>query len=461
VKGASEAQLYARDLEAIARHADGVDLWIPCDQDTPATALAAAREVMIKLGGGAIYPDPKLADLEHDDNAFADWVGALDTFVKPPERKVVKSRGEIHRILHHSPKGRQYLLDRAGLFTDSAKQLLNGNATNRDSSTALSLKSTPSSCSNVSDSSGSLKSAILPLATINETYHALAALPISAASPWILHELPGHSYTDVSTHCLIVASTVRTFLATSSISSGGPPRPPPSHSTRLSTSILSRSCHTTLPSMSALHASLLAFTKAFAAKFPAETSTHLSLTFQLVETATKTGVETVVVPKGVAMMPCAELALLAVDEQQSEMMAEIHTELELEVPERRRKRIVEAYVEAVEAKNAEMLTNGTSAHECSVVKFPPSVKPGIVSLYSLPHLIAELLVLPVWNLLLSPTSIKEVVASGAKFGEWIVYGTEELWAWEDAGVWWWQWYVQFPVDLVGKAIGGLVARRGW
>jgi len=433
---------------------DGVDLWIPCDQDTPVAALAAAREVMIELGGGAIYPDPKLARLEHDDDAFADWVGALETFVNPPERKVVKSRGDIHRILHHSPKGRQYLLDRTWPSIDSEKQLLNGDATKRDSDTALKLEPTPSSCSNVSDSSGSLESLILPLATTNETYHALAALPISAASPWILHELPGHSYTNVSTHCLIVANTVRTFLATSSILSDGPPRPLPYRSMRLSTSILSRSCHRIVPSMSALHASLLAFTKTFAAKFPAETSTHLSLTFQLVETATKTGVETVVVPRGAAMVPCAELALLAVDEEQSEMMAETRAELELEVPKRRRKRIVEAYIEAVEAKKVGRLTNGTSAHECSAVKFPPSGEPGIVGLYSLPHLIVELLVLPVWNLLLFRTSVKEVVASVAKFEEWIAYGTEELWVWEDAGPWLWQWYVQFPVDLVKKAVVG-------
>ncbi|KAF2804158.1 uncharacterized protein BDZ99DRAFT_525750 [Mytilinidion resinicola] len=424
-KSASEAQLYARDIEAIVHHAGSVDLWIPCDQTTPQVVLAAAREVIIKSGGGAVYADSRFAQLGGDEAAFGECIGALDTPIKAPERRVVKTRGEIHRILHRSPKGRQYLLEKLQPAADTEKTAItNGNGTKRDSGLALSLDSSPTISSD-GDMTEIFASLLLPQPTINQTYSALASRHISADEPWVLHEIMDDSGTEASTHCLIVDSSVKTFIATSSTSSK---TSTPSQSA--TTNVLSGS-GAIVSSSSALHSTLLAFTASFAASMPASTSTHLSLLFHLHETPTPTGTATIVIPRSCTTAPHPSLALLLGPSSNTSQI----------------KQIAAAYSSAA-SPSVPPLTNGTSSQNTAPVTLNQTAKLGHFGLYSLPRLILDLLVLPLLNLLLLRASLVDVIASAATFGLCIVFGKEERWAWADAGAWWWEWHVAFPINLL-------------
>ncbi|KAF2499026.1 hypothetical protein BU16DRAFT_523628 [Lophium mytilinum] len=424
-KSASEAQLYSRDIEAIVHHAGSVDLWIPCDQTKPPAVLAAAREVIIKAGGGAIYPDSRFAQLGGDEAAYEEYIGALETPIKMPERRVVRTRGEIHRILHRSPKGTQYLLEKPQRTVDTDKTAItNGNGTKRDSGLALSFSSS-SATSSDEKMTESYASLLLPQPTINQTYSALASRHISADEPWVLHEIIVDSGTEVSTHCLIVDSSVKTFIATSSTSSKTPAPSPSS-----ATNILSGS-GAIVSSSSALHSTLLAFTASFAASMPASTSTHLSLSFHLHETPTPTGTATIVIPRSCTTTPHPSLALLLGPSTNSSQT----------------KQIAAAYCSAA-SPVAVPLTNGTSGQHTAPVTLKHNAKVTHFGLYSLPRLVFDLLLLPLLNLLLLRASLAEVVASAATFGQCIVFGKEERWAWADAGAWWWEWHIAFPIGLL-------------
>ncbi|OCL12011.1 hypothetical protein AOQ84DRAFT_373463 [Glonium stellatum] len=424
-KDSSMVELYSGDLDAILRNCGGVDLWIPCDDvSIPPGVLAEARNVVMSYGGFAVYPEDDVTKLSTDPVAFADFVAGLQTSIKAPETRIMRSRTEIHHFLGDSQKKRQYLLEkREDPDEDTFKDMNGAIKMHRDSVMSMSVDSIFPP-----DRRGTTDSMVLPRPTMNETYHSIADMRISKRDPWVIKEVVEGE--KVMAHALVVDNKIRAFTVTSA------PTSLEDGSLEKKANSTPSAEYATMNPNSALHSTLLSFTESFASSLPNDTTTHLNLTFALAETPCPTGTSRVIRPLSCFMLPHSSVSLLALSQEQSRKLAN-------------------AYLVAVRNPDSidNMTANGVPPETAEDEVIVRAAETKYAGTYSLPRDTLDFVLLPILRLPLLRSSLLEVVERSAKFAEHLFRWKEETFDWQDPWPWWWQWHVRMPTEA-------LVARGG-
>ena len=211
-----------------------VGYWISCSEGVPAVFDAELAEM--------IGRDTICKPIQFDEKTTR-ALTSVDTMVEHlqaiglpvPSSHCVSSRDQIHRVLERGalPAPKPYIIRKSNLEIEARAH----NARMR-----------------------------LPKRTISETYEAVAKVPINAGNPYILQEeVLGKQY---STHALIVANEVQTFVAFE---------------------LSPYASYESLPADSALSLAMLRYTQEFARRSRAQLTGHVSFTFVVDEHTTEKG----------------------------------------------------------------------------------------------------------------------------------------------------------------------------
>jgi len=228
---------YAQELLTIIQK-EAVELWIDCSKDTPALVLAQAKSIITqKTDCVCFVPDTINAMICSKPSTFLKF--AADNGLPVPESYEVKTRNEIHKILHQSNGKRKYILSDGDT---------NGTVTPRSST-------------------------LLPRRTLSQTYDEVSRVKILKNSSLRLDQTPEGSDLYRST-AIIVNGKVKTFVACALTDS------------RVSTIVN--------PS-SALNIAIMHFVSAFATKLDSY-SGHLTIDFAADERPNVQAVEKRILP---------------------------------------------------------------------------------------------------------------------------------------------------------------------
>ena len=361
---------YIQDLLNIVKK-EQVNLWVSCSGVASAVEDGRAKEVVERQSiCKAIQFDVKTTAMLHEKYTFIQKTKSLG--LPTPETYDVTSRTAVHRVLHGTQK--RYIMKSVGV--DDASR---GDMT------------------------------ILPRRTLSETYSHVSNIAISSDRPWVLQQyIQGKEY---CTHALVVNGEVKAFVACPSLE------------------LLMH--YKALPVESALSKALLRFTEEFVSRSGGGMTGHLSFDFLAEETATETGVETVLQP--IECNPRAHTAVVLFNGLGHEMS--------------------EAYMSVFQP---EMNGNGVSHEQISrgqhIVspKEPPQC-------YWVGHDLATLVLFPFLRLLLGEVKVTGFISNCSTFLQHLLFWKEGTYAVWDPLPWWWLYHVYWP----GQFLACILQRRKW
>lgn len=210
--------------------------WISCSEGVPATFDAELAAMITKdTVCKAIHFDETTTRALSKVDSLTEYLNSAGLPV--PDSHSVWSRNQIHQVLKidRSPSPKPYII--------------------RKSSESLTEVRNPK------------KERIrLPKRTVSETYEAVAKVPVNAENPYLLQEeVLGKQY---STHALVVASEIQTFVAFE---------------------VSSAMTYKSLPADSILARAMLRYTQEFSRRSSANLTGHVSFKFVVDEHATEKG----------------------------------------------------------------------------------------------------------------------------------------------------------------------------
>jgi hypothetical protein len=233
----ADSHAYAQELVAIIR-GNNSELWISCDHVSISVLNQARAAVQQKTACLAFIPDRNSIQVLQNPRAFLKFAASQGLPV--PESYEVKSRDDIHKVLHQSRGKRKYIL------SDS-----NGSTTARPR-------------------------ALLPQRTLSQTYDEVARIQILQSSQLRMDQAveDGDRYHSTS---IVVEGKLKAFAAARVEQEG--------------------TAYTTVPPSSALALAMHQWLTLFVAKFDAYTG-HLSVEFSIDErpSASQTGVDKRILP---------------------------------------------------------------------------------------------------------------------------------------------------------------------
>lgn len=230
-----DAEYLARCILIIVKK-ENVDLWIDCSHDLPlSTITTACTELQEKSSCACLAADA--VNIQHLTNGevFLDFLRGRS--LPTPEVHQVRSRSDIHNVLNQTRGKKQFVLTSPEKAKPFDRQTL------------------------------------LPRRTLSQTYHDVSLVKINAGSPMRLEE---HADPTVTYKCfaIVVQGAVRFFWA------GQDPRIDGGY----------------LHDNSALWQAMRAYTDAIARELGRDFSSHLNLTFGVIERVSHAGVESKLLP---------------------------------------------------------------------------------------------------------------------------------------------------------------------
>ncbi|KAK5086112.1 hypothetical protein LTR70_000249 [Exophiala xenobiotica] len=242
VSAIQNAEYIARRILVVVKR-EGVGLWIDCSQNLPLRTIATTRTELQEKGACAcIAADATSIQQLENREAFLDFL--RERSLPAPEVHQVRSRSDIHNVLNHSQGKKQYML------TSPAR------AKPFDSST------------------------LLPRRSLSQTYHEVSLVKVNANSPMLLQEYadPARTY---ECFAIVVQGVVRFFGAGQNAEFAGG----------------------NVHQDSALWQAMRAYTDAIARELGQGFSSHLTLTFGVIERVSQAGVESKLLPLKGAYQP--------------------------------------------------------------------------------------------------------------------------------------------------------------
>ncbi|EXJ81731.1 hypothetical protein A1O1_07796 [Capronia coronata CBS 617.96] len=221
-----------------------VDIWINCTRSADPFIEAQAREI-IEQDTNCRSFGLSMADAPYFATRDAFLMHTKSLGLPVLETYLVRSRDEVHRVLHNSQRRRRYLL-----------QSLNPDGIPAESSRTM-----------------------LPRKTPSQTYNTVARIPIQKAKPWRLEQIT-EGLKRYSSFAIIVERNVMAFVASYPTGTGGAQ---------------------VLDSKSALNQSMLMFMQTFASKQRPGFSAHLGVDFCVEEHANVSGVLENIFPVSVSV----------------------------------------------------------------------------------------------------------------------------------------------------------------
>ncbi|KAL8787720.1 MAG: hypothetical protein Q9213_002040 [Squamulea squamosa] len=349
-----------------------VDLWVSCSGVASAVEDGQAKEVIERRSScRAIQFDVATTSMLHEKDTFTQETERLGLPV--PETYNVTSRDAVHKVLHSSPKRRSYIMKSVGV--DDA---VRGDMT------------------------------LLPRRTISETYNHVSQIPISDQKPWVLQQfIKGKEY---CTHALVLEGKVKLFVACPSAE------------------LLMH--YEALPSDSALHRAMLAFTKEFVARSGKDMTGHLSFDFLVDEDANEKGAQLLLKP--IECNPRAHTAVVLFCGQGED--------------------VSKSYLSLLETN----MTNGNghlpSSEEEEIITPAQPAK-----YYWVGHDLVTLVLLPLLRFMQGRISLQGWLRGCSDFMAHVLFwkdGTFEIW---DPLPWWWLYHVYWP----GQFLASILQRRKW
>jgi catechol O-methyltransferase len=229
--------LYLRDLVNIAEK-EHADLYINCSSHiTPADYAEITDAMRGKTSCSTLSLDSKLLDNFSSRDKSLEYMKDLGLPV--PELFYVRSRADIHKILHDSQGRKKYTLNAA-----------NGSVTR-----------TPRT--------------MLPRRTLSQTYNDVSRIKITKDKPWTMEQcfVVGEQYTTFS---VIIGGKVRAFAA-AQLAPGN-------------------TSYSNIRADNGIGKAMLNYVQAFATKAGRNITTHLSMSFKIDEKSTASGLEWSVLP---------------------------------------------------------------------------------------------------------------------------------------------------------------------
>lgn len=248
VLAVQNAEYIARRILAVVKREDA-GLWIDCSQNIPLSTITAAREELRNNSVCAcIAADHASTQRLGSKEAFLDFL--RERSLPTPEVHQVRSRSDIHNVLNHAQGKKKFML------TSPARPRP------FDSST------------------------LLPRRSVSQTYHEISLVKVNADSPMILqeHADPSRTY---ECFAVVVQGDVRFFWTgqDAEFASGH------------------------LGQDSALWQAMRAYTDVIALELGHHFSSHLALTFGVMERVWQGGVESKLLPLKGAYQPSPTFVL--------------------------------------------------------------------------------------------------------------------------------------------------------
>ena len=225
-------------LDVVLR--EKVDLWVSCSGVASAIEDGQAKELLDRRTMcKSIQYNEATTGILHEKDSFIRYTESLGLPV--PETHEVRSRAEVHEILHRAHgKKKSYIIKTVG----------------------------------VDDASRTSIRAVLPRRTMSQTYQHVSDLKITKTTPWVLQQyIKGQEY---CTHSIVVNGEVKLFVACPS------------------SELLMH--YKALPESSGLGKAMLNFTVEFVRRSGPEFTGHLSFDFLVEERATERGLEQNILP---------------------------------------------------------------------------------------------------------------------------------------------------------------------
>ena len=309
--GAMPANLPGITLNLI--ESEKIDLWMHCDSSKPSIAQLQAKEIVLKHTATKLFePDCDSARLSRGFSLFAHHLRNHESEIHCPRTVVVRSRAEIHELLWKAPKEQKWLLERSATQYVSAVKANSGTKRDSgydDSSTLVGGSSDSDDFEDVDTSTPVefKEYTQLPLSTSNQTYSTVASMQVSAASPWIMHEVISGRPGAIS--ALVVNGTIKAFIARVASQdrtfSTAASRSPWSNKKPIKfgaeKNIKDWQMHeqtTFVDPRSTIGNALLRYAERFVSTLSDKPSTYLNLHFFLTDRATKEGAEQKIVATG-------------------------------------------------------------------------------------------------------------------------------------------------------------------
>lgn len=235
VSAIQNAEYIARRILVVVKR-EGVGLWIDCSQNLPlSTVLTTRRELQEKGACACVAADAASIPRLENGEAFLDFL--REKSLPAPEVHQVRSRSDIHNVLNHSQGKKRFMLTSPA----RPKQF---------------------------DSS-----ALLPRRSLSQTYHDVSLVKVNAESPMLLQEYadPTRTY---ECFAIVVQGVVRFFWTGQNAEFDGGP----------------------LHQDSSLWQAMRAYTDAIARELGHGFSSHLTLTYGVIERVSQAGVESKLLP---------------------------------------------------------------------------------------------------------------------------------------------------------------------
>lgn len=257
----------------------------------------------------------------------------------------------------------------------------------------------------------SLRGAMTLLSRSNSshTYRYVSGLDISPDSPWVLQQfISGKEY---CTHALIVKGKVKAFVACPS------------------TSLLMY--YEPLPSASALNRAMLKFTQEFASRTGHTMTGHLSFDMMVEERSSANKGEMTIYP--IECNPRTHTAVVLLDGKSQQL--------------------AEAYLSTLDP-DSHSIINGctTDSNDNHIVTAQESRK-----FYWIGHDIVTLLFLPIFQLMTSGTSVRNVVNDSRNLLRHLLFWSEGTYTLWDPLPWWWLYHIYWP----GRFLIAIWYRAWW
>ena len=303
---------------------ESVDLWIDCSHDLPLDTIATAQtQLQEKSACACFLADTKNFPCLENGKTFVDFLRKRS--LPAPEVHQVRSRSDIHNVLNRSQGRKQFVLTSPEQARPFNKQTL------------------------------------LPRRTLSQTYHDVSLVKISPGSHMVLEEYPDPAIT-YECFAIVVQGVVKFFWAGQEL----------------------RSSNGYLRDDTALWRSMRAYTDAIARELGGRFSSHLTLTFGVIERASQDGVE-------------SKLLLLKGAYQLDRSFV---------LPASEGSDLVQAYASVLQRA-----PNGTATHE-TAMSLPPSASKQLAKQrYFLMEDTTSLLLRPCIGLLQRRTSVTQALTS--------------------------------------------------
>lgn len=234
--------LYLRDLINVSEK-EHADLYINCSsQITPADYVEISAAMKPRTSCSTLSLDPELIDSFSSRDKSLEYMKNLG--LPAPELYHVRSRADVHKILHESQGRKKYTLDAA-----------NGTVANGT------MAKNPRR--------------MLPKRTLSQSYNEISQIKITKEAPWTMEQcfVVGEDYTAFS---VIISGKVKAFAAA---------QPVPGTSS-----------YRNIRADKGIGKAMLNYVQEFAGKVGKSITTNLSMSFKIEEKSTASGLEWSVLP---------------------------------------------------------------------------------------------------------------------------------------------------------------------